>query len=136
MVTETGGPGDSRPAEDGVPDDSTRPAEKAEATPDRVATTACQFSVYPLRRLRIGDAVEAAIEAAAAEGVTVKVQNLSTLIHGDEQSVFNALRAAFRAVQADGSAVLVATLAAGMPSDTEIARIQKTHEPGGAHDKL
>jgi uncharacterized protein YqgV (UPF0045/DUF77 family) len=101
--------------------------------PDRVEATVCQFSVYPLRRPSIGDVVENVIAAAANHPVTLRVQNMSTLMYGEEDAVFAALRAAFRAARAEGSAVLVATLSGGMPSDAEVARIQEARagERGG-----
>ena len=88
------------------------------------AVTACQFSVYPLRQDDIDRPVQAAIAAAAAEDVTVRVGNLSTLVVGEEAQVFAALRAAFRAVQSHGPAVMTATLTAGMPTDELVQQIQ------------
>ena len=84
----------------------------------------CQFSVYPLRQDEIGTAIREAIEAARAEGVQVRVGNLSTLMYGSEDEVFGALRAAFRAAQRPGSAVVIATLVAGMPTDELVGEIQ------------
>ncbi len=84
----------------------------------------CQFSIYPLRQAEIGGPIEAAIQAARAEGATVRVGNLSTLMWGSEDQVFAALRAAFRAAQLQGPAVMNATLAAGMPGDELVGEIQ------------
>jgi uncharacterized protein YqgV (UPF0045/DUF77 family) len=85
----------------------------------------CQFSVYPLRQEDIDSPVQAAIGAASESGCTVRVANLSTLLSGSEDQVFAALRAAFRAVQRLGPAVVTATLAAGMPTDELVAEIQE-----------
>jgi len=84
----------------------------------------CQFSVYPLRQEDIDEPVQAVIHAATESGCTVRVGNLSTLLSGSEDQVFAALRAAFRAAQRHGPAVLTATLAAGMPTDELVADIQ------------
>jgi uncharacterized protein YqgV (UPF0045/DUF77 family) len=84
----------------------------------------CQFSIYPLRQEDIGVSIRAAIEAAGAEGCSVRVGNLSTLLTGSEDQVFRALRAAFRAAQRPGSAVMIATLAAGIPTDELVGEIQ------------
>jgi uncharacterized protein YqgV (UPF0045/DUF77 family) len=84
----------------------------------------CQFSVYPLRQPNIDTPVQAAIHAASAAGVAVRVGNLSTLMWGSEDEVFAALRAAFRAAQHHGPAVLTATFAAGMPTDELVGAIQ------------
>ena len=110
-------------------------------TPDAVpgymdpAVTACQFSVYPLCQADIDCPVQAAIAAVAAEGVTVRVGNLSTLFFGEEAEVFAALRAAFRAVQLHGSAVMTATLTAGMPTDELVQHIQRDVEAGAAAER-
>jgi uncharacterized protein YqgV (UPF0045/DUF77 family) len=84
----------------------------------------CQFSIYPLRQDDVGPAVRGAIAAARAEGCSVRVGNLSTLLSGSEDQVFSALRAAYRAAQRQGSTVMVATFAAGMPTDGLVAEIQ------------
>ncbi len=89
------------------------------------AVVGCQFSVYPLRQDDIDAPVQGAIKAAAAEGCTVKVANLSTLLSGSEEQVFRALRAAFRATQEWGPAVVTATFAAGMPGDELVDEIQQ-----------
>jgi len=86
----------------------------------------CQFSVYPLRQNDIGLAVRAAVSAARSEGCTVRVGNLSTFLTGGEEQVFRALQAAFRAAQRHGSAVMTATLAAGIPTDELVGEIQST----------
>ena len=84
----------------------------------------CQFSVYPLRQGDIDTPVQASIHAARAGGCAVRVGNLSTLMWGSEDEVFAALRAAFRAAQRLGPAVLTATFAAGMPTDELVGAIQ------------
>lgn len=85
----------------------------------------CQFSVYPLRQPDVDGPVQAAIQAAGAEGCSVRVGNLSTLLSGSEDQVFQALRAAFRAAQRSGPTVMTATLAAGMPTDELVGEIQR-----------
>lgn len=89
----------------------------------------CQFSVYPLRQTDIDGPVQAAIHAAAASGCSVRVGNLSTLVWGGEDQVFAAVRAAFRAAQRDGPAVLTATIAAGIPTDGLVCDIQSSVDP-------
>jgi uncharacterized protein YqgV (UPF0045/DUF77 family) len=84
----------------------------------------CQFSVYPLRQADIDTPVQDVIHAAAEAGVSLRVGNLSTLMWGGEDQVFEALRAAFRAAQHHGPAVMTATFAAGMPTDELVGAIQ------------
>jgi uncharacterized protein YqgV (UPF0045/DUF77 family) len=85
----------------------------------------CQFSVYPLRQPDIDGPVQDAIKAAASAGCRVRVGNLSTLLSGSEDQVFEGLRAAFAAARESGPAVLTATFAAGMPTDELVADIQQ-----------
>ena len=89
----------------------------------------CQLSVYPLRQDDIGIPIREAIRAARAEGCSVRVGNLSTLVTGSEDQVFAALRAAYRAAQRHGSTVMAATFAAGMPTDELVAEIQSDVAP-------
>ena len=83
-----------------------------------------QLSVYPLRQPHLRPAIEAALQAAAGEGVEIAVGRLSTFLRGDEPAVFAALRAAFRAAGSSGSTVMVATLANGAPDDGTVAAVQ------------
>jgi uncharacterized protein YqgV (UPF0045/DUF77 family) len=85
-----------------------------------------QFSVYPLRQEHLHPAIEAAVQAAAREGVDVTVGRLSTFAPGEEDSVFAAVRAAFDAARSFGPAVMVVTLSSGPPSEGTVAEIQGT----------
>ena len=84
-----------------------------------------QLSVYPLRQPHLRPAIEAALRAAAGEGVDITVGRLSTFVRGDEPAVFAALRAAFRAAGSSGSTVMVATLTNGAPTEDTVAGIQE-----------
>ena len=83
-----------------------------------------QFSLYPLRQQHLHPAIEAAVKAAAAEGVDVTVGRLSTFAPGDEDAVFSAFRAAFDAAKSFGPTVMVVTLSSGLPSAETVAEIQ------------
>jgi uncharacterized protein YqgV (UPF0045/DUF77 family) len=83
-----------------------------------------QFSLYPLRQAHVRPAIEAAVRAAAAEGVAVTVGRLSTFATGDEEAVFAAIRAAFNAARSYGPTVMVVTLSSGLPSPQTVADIQ------------
>lgn len=88
--------------------------------------TGCQFSIYPLSQDDIDTPIRQAIAAAAGAGVTVRVQNLSTLLQGEEDAVFRALQAAFAAARRHGRTVMVAALTTGVPGDDTVAEIQMT----------
>lgn len=88
-----------------------------------------QFSVYPLRQAHLRPAIESAVRAAVAEGVTAQVGRLSTVASGDEEAVFRALKAAFGAARALGPTVMVATLSSRLPADDAVASIQEAATP-------
>ena len=92
--------------------------------PSSDAQVGLQFSLYPLRQEHLRPAIEAAVRAAAAEGVEVTVGRLSTLAPGDEEAVFAAVRAAFDAAKSFGPTVMVVTLSSGLPSAETVAEIQ------------
>lgn len=73
-------------------------------------TITVQVSAYPLGRGDFIPPIDAAIEALKGPGLETRVGPLSTLVSGEEDAVFAALRRAFDVVAADGAAVLVATL--------------------------
>lgn len=70
-----------------------------------------QFSLYPLGQADdLGPVLDVAVAAAQEAGTTVQVGRMASYIEGDEELVFAALRAAFKAVAEQGDAVLVATV--------------------------
>ncbi len=83
-----------------------------------------QFSLYPLRQAHVRPAIETAVRAATAQGVAVTVGRLSTFGAGDEETVFAAIRAAFRAARSHGPTVMVVTLSSGLPSTETVSDIQ------------
>jgi uncharacterized protein YqgV (UPF0045/DUF77 family) len=97
----------------------------SEQEPAHASQVGLQFSVYPLRQEHLHPAIEAAIRAAAGEGVDARVGRLSTFAPGDEDAVFAAVRAAFDAAKAFGPTVMVVTLSSGLPSDSVVAEIQE-----------
>jgi uncharacterized protein YqgV (UPF0045/DUF77 family) len=70
----------------------------------------CQFSLYPLREPRLSPALERAMEGVRSTGLTPQVGSMSTYIEGDEDTVFEALKRAFRGAAEEGELVLVATV--------------------------
>ena len=90
----------------------------------RASQVGLQFSVYPLRQEHLHPAIEAAVQAAAKQGVEVTVGRLSTFAPGEEDSVFAAVRAAFDAARTIGPTVMVVTLSSGLPSAETVAEIQ------------
>ena len=75
-----------------------------------------QFSLYPLRQEHVRPAIEAAVRAVAREGVEVTVGKLSSFASGDEEAIFNAIRAAFATARSFGPTVMLVTLSSGLPT--------------------
>jgi uncharacterized protein YqgV (UPF0045/DUF77 family) len=96
--------------------------------PSSDAQVGLQFSLYPLRQEHVRPAIEAAVKAAAAEGIEVTVGRLSTFAPGDEEAAFSAVRAAFDAAKSFGPTVMVVTLSSGLPSAETVAQIQGASE--------
>lgn len=97
----------------------------SETENDEARETGLQFSLYPLRQAHLRPAIERAVRAAVAEGVTAQVGRMSTVASGDEDAVFRAVRAAFDAARSFGPTVMVVTLSSGLPTDDTVAGIQE-----------
>jgi len=69
-----------------------------------------QVSVYPLGQEAFIPPIDAAIAALGASGLEVKVGPLSTLIAGEDEAVFAALRQAFLVAAAYGATIMVSTV--------------------------
>jgi hypothetical protein len=90
-----------------------------------------QLSLYPLRQTHVRPAIQAAVRAAAGEGVELTVGRLSSFASGGEEAVFAAVRAAFVAARGFGPTVLVVTLSSGLPSEATVAEIQTASSLAG-----
>jgi uncharacterized protein YqgV (UPF0045/DUF77 family) len=81
-------------------------------------TIAAQVSLYPLRRERLGPVIEEAIETFRRAGLLVTEGPMSTVVAGELDAVFAALREAFARATAHGEAVMVVTVSNGCPVPT------------------
>jgi uncharacterized protein YqgV (UPF0045/DUF77 family) len=81
-----------------------------------MAVTA-QVSVYPLGQEAYIPPIDEAIEALRGPGLGTQVGRLSTLVSGEEEVVFAALRRAFQVAAAHGATVMVATLTNACPAN-------------------
>ena len=82
-----------------------------------------QISVYPLRQPRLGAAVEAVRLAFEREGLAPEVGPMSTLVRGDAERIFSALREAFERVADMGDVAMVIALSNACPADVRDARV-------------
>jgi len=80
-----------------------------------VESMAAQVSIYPLHQTSLSDAISEALEAFRATDVEVHPGAMSTVISGNEDAVFAALREGYRAARVQGDVVMVVTLSNACP---------------------
>jgi uncharacterized protein YqgV (UPF0045/DUF77 family) len=74
-----------------------------------------QVSLYPLGSEDLSPAIDTALSILREHGLNVDPGPMSTLIAGDDETVFAALQAAFQRVAGQGRVVLVVTLSNACP---------------------
>lgn len=81
-----------------------------------------QVSLYPLRQLSIGPPIRAAVRVFERHGLHVRVGEMSTLVWGDGQAVFEALQQAFHQAAEEGDTVMCVKLSNACPEPGEEGR--------------
>ena len=76
-----------------------------------------QISAYPLRQQSLGPTVEAVRLALEGAGLQPEVGPMSTLVRGDADRIFAALREAFERAAAIGELAMVVALSNACPAD-------------------
>ena len=76
---------------------------------------AAQVSLYPLRQESLSPAIEEAPRIFREHCLEVQPGAMSTMIMGDDQKVFSALREAFSRVAEQGHVVMVVTVSNACP---------------------
>ena len=74
-----------------------------------------QVSIYPLRQQHLSPAIRAVSKALEECGLHPEVGSMSTLVVGEEEIVFGALREAFLAAAATGHVVMTVTISNACP---------------------
>lgn len=74
-----------------------------------------QVSLYPLRQDRLSPVIDKAVEIFKNRGIQVEPGPMSTLLTGDDQIIFEAVREAFRKGAEMGEIVMVVTLSNACP---------------------
>jgi uncharacterized protein YqgV (UPF0045/DUF77 family) len=74
-----------------------------------------QVSLYPLRQERLSSSIEEALRGLREHGLEVTPGPMSTLVHGEDDSVFASLRSAFRRAAEGGDVVMVVTISNACP---------------------
>ena len=78
-------------------------------------TVSAQISLYPLRQERLSPAIEELNGRLAAAGLQPVVGPMSTLVTGDAEALFGALRDAFLQVAGTGHVVMTVTVSNACP---------------------
>ena len=76
---------------------------------------AAQVSLYPLRQDTLSPAIDEALDVFRAHGLHVEPGAMSSLITGEDATLFAALQEAFLQVAGQGQVVLVATFSNACP---------------------
>jgi uncharacterized protein YqgV (UPF0045/DUF77 family) len=76
---------------------------------------AAQVSIYPLRQPALSPAIDAALQVFEAFDLGVDAGPMSTVVTGEDQAVFAALREAFLRVTEQGEVVMVVTMSNACP---------------------
>ena len=74
-----------------------------------------QVSLYPLRQPKLSLSIDRALATFREHGLEVLPGPMSTVVTGDDQAVFDALRAAFLEVAEDNEVVMVVTFSNACP---------------------
>ncbi|NLD72231.1 MAG: hypothetical protein GX649_05885 [Chloroflexi bacterium] len=74
-----------------------------------------QISLYPLGQEDLGPAIEALVRVLDVHGLEYEVGSMSTVVWGDDEAVFAALREGFAAAATFGQAVMSATVSNACP---------------------
>lgn len=75
-----------------------------------------QVSLYPLRQVSIGPAIREAVRVFRQHGLETRIGEMSTLVWGEERTVFAALQEAFHKAAERGDTVMTVTLSNACPS--------------------
>lgn len=76
-----------------------------------------QISIYPLRQRHLGPSIAKGLEAFRSRGLDVKPGTMSTVVSGESDAVFEALKASFQSAAVLGDVVMVMSLSNCCPID-------------------
>ena len=74
-----------------------------------------QVSLYPLRQVSIGPPIREAVRVFRQHGLETRIGEMSTLVWGEEQAIFDALQEAFHLAAERGDTVMTVTLSNACP---------------------
>ena len=77
-----------------------------------------QLSVYPLRQAQLSPTIRDTVRICRAHALDVRPGSMSTVLSGDDESIFAALKEVLREAAARGDVVMVITLSNACPEHT------------------
>ncbi len=80
-----------------------------------------QVSLYPLRQESIGPVIRKATCHFREQGLRVRVGEMSTLVWGEEQALFDAVQEAFRLAAREGDVVMNVSFSNACPEPREVS---------------
>lgn len=75
-----------------------------------MSIVSAQISLYPLRQESIGPAIREVVRILRQRGLRTRVGEMSTLVWGEQDLIFDALKEAFQLATERGDTVMVVTL--------------------------
>ena len=81
-----------------------------------MSEVSAQVSVYPLRQESIGPVIREVVRVFRQHGLRTRMGEMSTLVWGEERSIFNALQEGFHLAAGHGDTVVAVTLSNTCPS--------------------
>lgn len=76
---------------------------------------AAQVSIYPLRQARFSPSIGKALDIFRAHGLTVEMGAMSTVISGEDEALFAALKEVFQSLAEQGELVMMVTFSNACP---------------------
>jgi len=79
-----------------------------------------QLSLYPLGQTSIGPIIREAVRSFAEHGLETRMGEMSTVVQGEEETVFRALQQTFHQAAERGDVVMVVTLSNACPRSGQL----------------
>ena len=76
---------------------------------------AAQVSIYPLRQLSLSPAIDKALDTFRSHGLDVTPGAMSSLVSGEDEALFSAIKEAFQQTAEEGEIVMTLTLSNACP---------------------
>jgi uncharacterized protein YqgV (UPF0045/DUF77 family) len=76
---------------------------------------AAQVSIYPLKQQRYSPAINIALDIFKKHGLNVEMGAMSSIISGEDEPMFIALKEAYQALADKGELVMIVTLSNACP---------------------